>query len=288
MDQGWSSKLPVDKYRAANRDNWDDRVPIHLDSDEYTVQKFIDDPKHISEVVQFDLDNDELGDVMGKSLLHLQCHIGHDTVSWARLGADVTGVDFSGPAIDACKRLVENSGTPGEFIVAEVFDAPAALDNRQFDIVYTGVGAICWLPDINGWAKVVAQLLKPGGTFYILEGHPMMWSVSDTDHGDQVVLDWPYFESAGPQGYEESTSYAGTGEVEHTQLYNYPHGLGETVTALASAGLQIEFVHEHKVVHWQAFPMMVKVEGDKGLWKMPEGKEDILPLMHSIKAHKPE
>ncbi len=278
--------MALDEYQSANRDNWDDRVPIHLNSDEYAVQKFIDDPKHISEVVRFDLDRNELGDVAGKSLLHLQCHIGHDTLSWARRGAEVTGVDFSEPAIEACKNLSTKSGTLGEFVVADVYDSPRVLENRLFDVVYTGVGAICWLPDIKLWAEVVTGFLKPGGTFYILEGHPMMWAVSDEDHGEKIVLDWPYFESAGPQPYEESTSYAGTGTVEHTQMYNFSHGLGEIINALIQAGLVIDFIHEHKVVHWQAFPMMVTA--GKGLWKMPDGKEDYLPLMHSIKAHKPE
>ncbi len=278
--------MPLDKYRAANRDNWDDRVPIHWNSDEYAIQKFIDDPDAISDVVQFDLDNDELGDVSGKSLLHLQCHIGRDTLSWARLGAKVTGVDFSEPAIEACKKLSDESGTPGDFVVADVFDAPRALDNQTYDVVYTGIGAICWLPDINRWAQVVADLVKPGGTFYILEGHPMMWAVSDDDHGDDVVLEWPYFEAAGPQGYEDEGTYAGNGKVRHTQNYNFPHGLGETITALINAGLVIDFVHEHKVVHWKAFPMLVPAAD--GLWKMPAGRENDLPLLQSIKAHKPE
>lgn len=278
--------MPLDEYRSANRDNWDDRVPIHYGSEEYGIQKFINDPKHISDVVQFDLDREELGDVSGKSLVHLQCHIGTDTLSWARLGADVTGVDFSEPAIQAARKLSEDSGTPGEFVVAEVFDSPSALNNRQFDVVYTGIGAICWLPDINKWANVVASLLKPGGTFYILEGHPMMWSVSQDDHGDQIVLDWPYFESAGPQAEENEETYAGEGKLDHTREYNFTHGLGETINALIQAGLTLDFVHEHKVMHWQAFPMMV--QDDRGLWKMPDGKEDYLPLMHSIKAHKPE
>lgn len=278
--------MPLDEYRAANRDNWDDRVPIHWDSDEYAIQTFIDNPEEISDVVQFDLDNDELGYVSGKSLLHLQCHIGRDTLSWARLGAQVTGLDFSEPAIEACKTLSDESGTSGEFVVADVFDAPKALNNQTYDVVYTGIGAICWLPDINRWARVVAELLKPGGTFYILEGHPMMWSVSDDDHGDDVVLEWPYFEAAGPQGYEDDGTYAGNGKVSHKLNYNFPHGLGETITALIDAGLVIDFVHEHKVVHWKAFPMLVPAAD--GLWKMPEGRENDLPLLQSIKAHKPE
>ena len=135
--------MALDEYQSVNRDNWDARVPIHLGSDEYKIQKFVDDPKHISDVVQFDLDRNELADVAGKSLLHLQCHIGHDTLSWARRGADVTGVDFSEPAIEACKNLSAKSGTPGEILVADVYDSPQVLPDRQFDIVYTGVGAIC-------------------------------------------------------------------------------------------------------------------------------------------------
>jgi SAM-dependent methyltransferase len=278
--------MALDEYSSTNRDNWDDRVSIHWDSDEYNIQQFIDDPKHISDVVQFDLDRDELGDVAGKSLLHLQCHIGQDTLSLARLGADVTGVDFSELAIEACKKLSTESGTPGEFVVAEFYDSPKVLSNRQFDIVYTGVGAICWLPDIKEWAKVVAGFLKPGGTFYILEGHPMMWSVSEDDHGDKIVLDWPYFESAGPLGFEEDTSYAGDEKIAHPKAFNFTHGLGEIIDALIQAGLSLDFVHEHKVVNWQNHPMVVPA--GKGMWKMPDGKESYLPLMYSIKAHKPE
>ena len=131
---------------------------------------------------------------------------------WARLGADVTGVDFSEAAIEACRRLSSETGTLGEFIVADLHESPTVLPDRQFDIVYTGIGAIYWLQDINGWAKVTAHFLKPGGTFYILEIHPMEWSVSEDEHGDQFVLDWPFFESAGPQGYDETESYAGTGK----------------------------------------------------------------------------
>ena len=143
----------------------------------------------MSAAIRFDRNRDELGDVTGKTLLHLQCHIGTDTLSWARSGAIVTGVDFSELAIEACKRLSAESGTPGEFILAELYDSPKVMPGRQFDIVYTGLVAICWLPDIKGWAKVVAHFLKPGGTFYILEGHPMMWAVSEKDNGKKLVLD---------------------------------------------------------------------------------------------------
>ena len=278
--------MPLDEYRRANLENWNDRVPIHWDSDGYKTRQFIEDPDYVSAAIRFDRSREELGDVSGKTLLHLQCHIGTDTLSWARSGAVVTGVDFSEPAIEACKRLSAESGVPGEFVVAELYDSPKVLRDRQFDIVYTGLGAICWLPDIRGWAKVVAHFLKPGGVFYILEGHPMMWSVSDQDNGDQLILEWPYFEAAGAQAYETDESYTGTGNIAHTRAYNFTHGLGETIDALIQAGLELEFVHEHRVLHWQAFPLLER--GDEGLWKLPPGRENHLPLMHSIRAHKPE
>jgi SAM-dependent methyltransferase len=279
--------VQLDKYRAANRDNWDDRVPIHWASEDYNVAEFIRNPDYVSGAIRIDRSTVELGDVSGKSLLHLQCHIGHDTLSWARSGATVTGVDFSEPSIDAARRLSEESGTAGDFVVAELYDSPRVLAGRQFDIVYTGLGAICWLPDIAEWAKVVAQFLKPGGTFYILEGHPMMWSVSqDVEQPDDaLIFNWPYFESAGPMGEDEESSYAGTGNIAHPRSYNFTHGLGETTTALINAGLQIEFVHEHKISHCKAFSLLEPADDD--MWKMPNGREDYLPLSMSIRATKP-
>jgi SAM-dependent methyltransferase len=154
--------MELDEYRAANLANWNDRVPIHWDSDGYKIRNYVDDPEYVSDVIQFDRDRDELGDVSGKTLLHLQCHIGTDTLGWARSGASVTGVDFSESAITAARKLSAESNTPGEFVVAELYDSPNALPGRQFDIVYTGVGALCWLPDIDGWAKVVAHFFLAG------------------------------------------------------------------------------------------------------------------------------
>jgi len=130
--------------------------------------------------------------------------------------------------------------------VADVYESPQVIPDRQFDIVYAGIGAICWLQVINGWAKVTAHFLQPGGTFYILEIHPVVWSIPQDDHGDHLVLDWPYFESEGPQCCDESQSHAGTGEVAHTRQYNTPHGLGETINSLLQAGLTLVFVHEHQ------------------------------------------
>ena len=169
--------MPFDRYRSANLANWEDRTPVHLASRLYDPGGFIADPARITGVVAFDaarlaphLDPDG---VTGRRLLHLQCHIGLDTLSWARLGAEVTGVDFSPAALAAARRISAEAATPGRFVEAELYDAPEALPER-FDVVYTGVGALNWLPDILGWAQVVGRFLAPGGLVYLREGHPML------------------------------------------------------------------------------------------------------------------
>ena len=232
--------MPLDPYREANRANWDARVPIHYDSEEYGVARFIADPTHLSGVVTYD--KDKL-DVSGKRLLHLQCHIGTDTISWARLGATVTGTDLSEKSIEAARRLSEQSGTPARFEVAELYDTPTVI-NGPFDVVYTGVGAICWIPKIREWADVVAHFLEPGGTFYMREGHPMMWAM-DWLETDELRIAVAYFETEEPEGEEETETYAGVGVVESPLNYGWNHGMGETLDALIQAGLRIDRVEEY-------------------------------------------
>ena len=268
------------EYLTANRANWDERVAIHWESAEYDVRRYIEDSGAISSVVEFD--RTEIGEVEGKRLLHLQCHIGTDTLSWARLGATVTGVDFSPKAIDAARRLSRESGTPGRFIVSELYDSPSQL-NEEFDVVYTGVGAICWLPDIVGWARVVSTFLKPGGTFYMREGHPVMWGL-DWDEENLLSIVEPYFGSTEPISYEEDTTYAGEGTMKNTVQYNFKHALAETVTALIDAGLRIEFLREHQFCDWQGTPHLK--QGEDGRWRLPD-RPGRLPLMFSVKATKP-
>lgn len=271
--------MPLDEFRAINRDNWDSRVDIHVGSEEYSVADYISDPQHISSVVCFD--KAKLGDVTGKSLLHLQCHIGTDTVSWARLGATVTGLDFSEKAIAAARRLSEEAGTPASFIVSELYDAPQ-LPVGPFDIVYTGVGAICWLPDIRGWARVVAGFLESGGTFHMREGHPVLWSLDWEDPDGKLALKYPYFEGR-PNEFEEEATYAGAGVVSSPKTYDWNHGMGETLTALIDAGLSIEHVEEYDFCEWKAMDTMVEI-GD-GRWSYPEGHLRV-PLMWSVLATK--
>jgi SAM-dependent methyltransferase len=268
--------MPLDEQRLTNLANWDARVDIHYQSDEYGVSRFNDDPGHLSDVVAFD--RGKLPDLSGRTLVHLQCHIGTDTISLARLGAEVTGVDFSENAIAAAKQLSESSGTPARFVVSELYDAPATL-GETFDVVYTGVGAICWLPDIRGWAEVVASLLRPGGILYIREGHPVLWAL-DWDDPDRLVLEHPYFEGQ-PTEWEDSDTYAGVGEVSSPKTFDWNHGMGETLTALIDAGLRIDRVEEYDFCEWQGISQMVL--GEDGRWRLPDRPERC-PLMWSVLA----
>lgn len=273
--------MPLDDHRRANRANWDDRVPIHVASDDYAYRRFVEVPSHISEVVAYDAGL--LGDVTGRRLLHLQCHFGKDTLSWARLGAEVTGVDFSAPAIETARRLSEESGTPGRFVLSELYDAPAVLPER-FDIVYTGVGAINWLPDIRRWAQVVSGFLVPGGAFSMREGHPVLWSLDWRDDR-RLVVRFPYFETAEPVPWDDDSTYAGRGSLANTRTYEWNHGIGETVSALLDAGLELRALREHRELEWQGLPHMER--GEDGRWRLPADQADLAPLMWSILAVKP-
>ncbi len=152
--------------RDGNRSLWDELTPVHLRS--YGVERFLAGepwlPKRILE---------EVGDVQGKSLLHLQCHFGLDTLAWAREGAVVTGVDFSPEAIKAAEELSKQANLPARFICSDIYDLPEVLD-EQFDIIFTSIGVLCWLKDLDVWARIIADHLKPGGVFYIMEGHPLI------------------------------------------------------------------------------------------------------------------
>ncbi len=272
----------MDRYRVANRSNWDDRVPIHVASDEYAVAEFAADAASISDVVRFDAET--LGDVTGKRLLHLQCHFGKDTLSWARLGAEVTGVDFSEQAISEARRLSAESGVPGRFIVAELYDSPRVLD-EQFDIVYTGVGAINWLPDISGWARVAAGFLEPGGMLFVRDGHPVLASLDWREDDDTLVIRYPYFELEEPVEWVEGTTYAGEGTIKHPHQYEWNHGIGEIVTAVLDAGLEVRVLREHRSLEWQGLPQMMR-SGD-GRWRLPASRADLVPLMFTLVAVKP-
>jgi len=258
----------VDEYMKANRANWDQRAPAHAMSPGYNVQRFIDDPAFIGEVVRFD--RVRLGDLGGLSGVHLQCHIGTDTIGLSRLGARMTGLDFSPAAIEQARILVAKSGDDVTFVESDVYDAASALGGEQFDLVFTGIGALCWLPSISRWAAAVAALLKPGGRLFIREGHPMLWSLTDARPDGLLVVDLPYFERDEPSVWEDGGTYVETDVVfTANTTHEWNHGLGEIVTALISQGLQITGLVEHDSVPWEALVGQM-TNDDRGEWRLTE------------------
>ena len=264
----------LDEQLQVNRTNWNERTPVHAASESYDVEGF-----KAGQITLHDVERCEVGDVQGKTMLHLQCHFGLDTMSWARLGAKATGVDFSDVAIELARSLNSELDLDVRFIRSNVYDLPAVLD-EQFDIVFTSVGVLCWLPDLDKWASVVSRHLKPGGIFYILDGHPLMNVFEESEAGD-LRLEYGYFhEEHLWEGGEPS--YAGS-EIIESPVYEWHHSLGEIVTALIGAGLRIEYLHEFPFSSYRAFPMMKK--DDDGLWRFPE-HNDSLPQLFSIRATK--
>ncbi|MEO6043091.1 MAG: class I SAM-dependent methyltransferase [Tepidiformaceae bacterium] len=277
-------------YYEANRARWDESVAIHAASEGYDLAGF-----RRGEKTLYQVEMDEVGDVAGKSLLHLQCHFGMDTLNWARLGARVTGLDFSGTAVERARELAQEIGIDdAAFVQANVYDAADAI-HEQFDVVYTGIGALCWLPDIRRWAGVVAKLLKPGGFLYVYEGHPMMWTLDEGRDDHELVSRSPYFETERPTEWTEENTYVDGPPLKNVKSYDWNHGLGEIVTALIDSGLRLEFLHEHREVAWQAVPWMVRTDGDAGAkgyarrtaWQLPAEQRDLCPLMYSLKATRP-
>ncbi len=268
----YGEPVPTDEpdYVRLNRANWDDRAPIHAAAPDYQVQAFLDHPRHLSGVVRFDLPR--LGDVTGLEGIHLQCHIGTDTISLARLGAQMTGLDLSGASLAEARRLAAAVGADIDYIESDVYAAPAALDGRAFDLVYVSLGAICWLPSVDRWAEVVDALLRPGGRLFIRDSHPMLDSL-DAVSGD-LVSRWPYFEQQDPVVWDEAATYVGAAKgdahtITHSVTHSWNHGLGETVSALLRRGLRVTMLEEHDSVPFAPFPDLMTVD-DLGEWRLTE------------------
>ncbi len=243
----------MDDYRTLNQQSWDERAPAHAASPDYAVEAFISDPTHLSDVVRFDLPR--LGDVTGLRGIHLQCHIGTDTLSLARLGARMTGLDFSPVALEQARVLSAQAGPPVDYVESDLYGALDVLEPGVYDLVFTGIGALCWLPDIRRWADVVAALLKPGGRLFIREGHPMLWSLAEPREDGLLVVDAPYFEREEPDLWTEGGTYVETDvEFVHNTTASWNHGLGEIVTALLDRGFTLTMLVEHDSVPWDALP----------------------------------
>jgi SAM-dependent methyltransferase len=262
-------------WLRTNRELWDERVPIHVASEFYDVERFV---AGASTLRPFEVE--ELGDLSGRSLVHPQCHFGLDTLSLARAGARVTGLDFSAPAVDAARALAARIGIEAEFVQANVYDAVNALGGRRFEVVYTGLGAINWLPDVRAWASVMAALLAPGGTFYLAEFHPF----ADVFADEGLTVAHPYFHDE-PMVWDEPGTYADLeAQTTHNRSIEWTHGLGAVVSALSGAGLRIELLHEHDHTLYPRWPMLRR-EPD-GTYRFPEGTPS-LPLMYSLRAAGP-
>ncbi|MFB4423485.1 class I SAM-dependent methyltransferase [Streptomyces sp. QL37] len=269
-----------DDWHEANRARWDERVAIHAASDYYDLDAFRAGKDALR---AFELA--EVGDVTGRTLLHLQCHIGLDTLSWARHGAaQVVGLDFSEPAVETARDLARSLGLTPEratFVASDVYDAAQAVPDSAYDIVYTGIGALNWLPDVDRWADVVASLVAPGGFLYLAEFHPLTDCLDD-DTGSTIAYD--YF-NRDAWVEEAPGTYADVDAATvHNRSVEWQHPVGEVVSALAAAGLRIEFLHEHDASLFARYPGLVR-HAD-GYYRFPADRPRV-PMMYSVKASRP-
>jgi len=271
----------VSDYRDVNLAHWNERAAAHAASPGYPVARLVADPAAVSEVVAFD--RPLLGSLDGQRGIHLQCHIGTDTVSLSRLGATMTGLDFSDKSLHEAREIAARARADVRFVQADVYDALAAAGDG-YDFVYTGVGALCWLPDIARWAGVVASLLRPGGRLFLREGHPVLWAL-DEKRTDALVVKYPYFEGDGPTVFVSDGSYVETDiELLGSKTHQWNHGLGEVFTALVEAGMALTTLIEHRSCPWEALPGQMRTL-PTGEWALTDDP-DRLPLTYTLQAIK--
>lgn len=278
----------MDDYIADNLRLWEEWTKIHERSAFYNLDSFKegktrDRPFDAAPGVRIrDYEVEELGDVRGMDLLHLQCHFGIDTLSWARLGANVTGIDFSRSAIELARSLAAELGIDARFSVSAINELDGNLDG-DFDIVYTSRGALWWLSDMAAWARTAARFVRPGGRLYVAEFHPILQTLDGTPGLQDARIKYPYFPRSAPLSYTVTSSYADRdAEMEGHTEHGWPHSIGEIVTAVAGAGLRIEFLHEFGWVDHQYISLLE--QGDDGRWRLPPTVTGELPLMYSLLA----
>lgn len=269
-------------WRESNRAHWDEAVALHLGPRGYDMAALRDGSAGLNAI-----EETELGPVAGLRVLHLQCHFGRDSLILARRGADIVGLDFSAPAIEAATALAAELklADRARFVRADLYDAPEAIpEPRAFDLVFTTWGTICWLPDIKRWAEVAAHFVKPGGALYLADAHPAALVLDDrTPQGDgRPGFFAPYFQRE-PVVIEDATDYIdATATLKNATQHCWMHPLGEVVTALIDAGLTLEFLHEHDAVTWRMFKS--QAEDAEGLFRWPD--KPWLPLAFSLKARR--
>lgn len=259
-------------YKKINAESWNNRVDTHLASDFYDLKGFLDGKSSLNPP-----ELKILGDVKGKSILHLQCHFGQDSISLARMGAKVTGADISDKAIAKAKELNETCGTDAEFVVSDVFELPDNLEG-SFDIVFTSYGTIGWLPDLDKWASVVNHFLKKGGRFVFAEFHPVVWMFDD----DFNEVFYNYFTSDAIIESKTGT-YADPDANVEISTVSWNHGLAEIFTSLLKQGLKITHFEEYNYSPYNCFRGMIETE--KGKFQI-EKFGDKVPMMYTLKAEK--
>jgi SAM-dependent methyltransferase len=267
----------MNEYLEANQRRWDQLTVEHKDSAFYDLEGFKAGKERLRSI-----ERTELGSVEGKTLLHLQCRFGLDTLAWARRGAIVTGVDFSQEAIALARSLSAELAIPARFTLADVYQLPGFLSG-DFDIVFTSYGVLHWLPDLKRWAEIIANTLKPGGIFYIVEDHPLFRVFRSNSEGE-IRAERSYFFSQEPQQIEEAGSYATDNEETAGAYYVWDHSLGDVITSLIDAGLRIEFVHEFAYAARAKFPSME--QGEDGWWRLPAHQHGTIPFLFSLQARK--
>lgn len=274
---------PYQKYFEANKELWNQRTNIHKDSAFYDLPSFLAGNSTLKEI-----ELKELGDINGKKILHLQCHFGMDTLSLARMGAKVVGVDLSNMAIEEAKRLNNDLGLDAEFICCNVYDLhPQIIESTKvspfgrdlegtFDIVITSYGVIGWLPDLDKWAQIIRQYLKPAGFFYMAEFHPVVWML-DEDF-EKVKY---YYHNQELIEIDAQGTYTNPSVNIQGKEYSWNHSLSEVLNALINHGLKMDFFNEHPYSPYPCFRNLV--QGEDGNWRV-KGLEDKIPMVYSLKA----
>lgn len=270
---------------AENRAAWDARAPVHASSPFYEVERLVADRSFVSPVARHDLEalrpHLPASGLEGLSVLHLQCHIGTDTLCWGRLGAaEVWGLDFSRASLDRARQIAARAGASVTYVEGDACAASRAI-RRRFDVVVTGTGALTWLPELAGWARSAAELIEPGGLMLVRDDHPLTGALLH----ESLEVRWDYLSGGGSDDYEQDGSY--TGDVEggalRTRNHNWQHDLQEVLGSLLDAGLVVEGFRESPLAEWRSLPFLVETpEG----WVMPEGMPRI-PLTFSVVARRP-
>jgi 2-polyprenyl-3-methyl-5-hydroxy-6-metoxy-1,4-benzoquinol methylase len=276
---------PSDDPFALNLAHWDEAAELHRIS--YDTDSLVADPTRLSTGVRKDaaLLSRFLpsGGVAGLDMIHLQCHIGSDTLSWARLGAKMTGLDMSPASLAIARDLARRAGVDIDYVQSSIAQAATALAGRTYDVVYTSVGVLSWLDDLTAWADLIATLLRPGGVFFIREGHPMALALAQDAPEGELRLGWPYF-NCGPQADDSDEDYSSPQPLTNGKTIEWAHSLGEIIGVLLGAGLTILDFAEYKDMPWRLLPWMPQDEA--GEFVLPDALRELCPLEFTLIARR--